>query len=554
MRNRKTITVDRKQLYEEIWSNSLHRTAIKYNAAEAKLKQSCIDADIPLPTLSFWGRKGVGYDVSSEITPLPESDIKSVEIVLKGEKAQSEKTVKKHPAKQTKKKSEKASITTMEKEPSVKEGIVVLSRQEFYEEIWQQRNMAEISRKYDIPSTRLITLCKASVIPIPKYGYGWYYSSKKDPLPESRQTEVMLYTRKARYKGALGEWQEYIRYLSDLNNVQEEPTKKSLRQIMKGGTNVSNGETTDNDAILADLMQSDYLRLMDNRVREEIFTQAITINTVKKGRLHNDVIRYRNTIDAWEKQGSRNYYDRIDPPSNVKNFSKASRKRVFAILDVLYRAIEPFGGTVTKDFDIAIGKDVIGIEIVEGKDDIPHVMTKDEARKLVEYNDAKRHGRYAWEPQIPKYDHPYNGRLRIRVGNSWRDSTRASYGDSKDGELIEDQLGEILITIFVKSEHERIEREKREEEQRRREEERRIAEERRQRIELEKEKTNELIKCAEDYHIAQNIRIFVKAKIGEGVISDELRAWTEWALKKADWIDPIIQREDEYLGKRRGDS
>ena len=89
---------------------------------------------------------------------------------------------------------------------------------------------------------------------------------------------------------------------------------------MKGGTNVSDGEATDNDAILADLMQSDYLRLMDNRVREEIFTQAITINTVKKGRLHSDVVRYRNAIEAWEKQGSRNYYDRIDPPSNVKNY------------------------------------------------------------------------------------------------------------------------------------------------------------------------------------------------------------------------------------------
>ena len=27
--------------------------------------------------------------------------------------------------------------------------------------------------------------------------------------------------------------------------------------------------------------------------------------------------------------------------------------------------------------------------------------------------------------------------------------------------------------------------------------------------------------------------------------------WIEWALKKADWYDPSIATEDEYLGKRQ---
>lgn len=27
--------------------------------------------------------------------------------------------------------------------------------------------------------------------------------------------------------------------------------------------------------------------------------------------------------------------------------------------------------------------------------------------------------------------------------------------------------------------------------------------------------------------------------------------WIEWALKKADWYDPSIETEDEYLGKRQ---
>jgi len=209
-------------------------------------------------------------------------------------------------------------------------------------------------------------------------------------------------------------------------------------------------------------------------------------------------IRYKNAIAAWENQGHRNYYDRIEPPPNVTMFSKASRKRVFALLDNIYRAVEYFGGRATKNFDIAIGKDIVEIEIVEGKDDIPHVMTKEEAKQLVEYNDAKRRGRYAWEPKIPKYDHPYNGRLRVRIGDNRWNHTRVSFGDDKDGTLLEDQFGEILITIFEKAEKERIDRERREEEQRRIEEERRRAEERRQRIELEKKKTETLIRDAED--------------------------------------------------------
>ena len=550
MKNRKTIKVDRKQLYDEIWTNSLHKTALKYNASEAKFKQACIDADIPLPTLSYWGNKGVGKDVSADIVPLPESDIEMVEIVLKSEHTKSEESVKKQSEKKANPKPKKSNEDNKkqhqktEKEKDKDKGIVVLSRLEFYDELWNQRNMTELSRKYDIPVSRLTVLCKASNIPIPKGGYSYYWG-KKEPLPESNQTKVKLYTRKAKFKGALAEWQEYIKSLNELNGIPEEPIRKTLRQIMNG----ENDET-----ILSDLMNSEYLFLMDSNRREEIFTAAINLDTHNRRQLHSDAIRYKNAIDAWENQGHRSYYDRIEPPPNATLFSKASRRRVFALLDTIYRAVEPFDGRATKTFDVAIGKDVVAIEIAEGKDDVPHVMTKEEAKQLVEYNDAKRRGRYAWEPKIPKYDHPYNGRLRIRIGDNRWNHTRVSFGDDKDGELLEDQLGEILITIFEKVEVARVDREKREEDQRRIEEEKRRAEERRQRIELEKKKTERLIRDAEDYHIAHTIRLFVKARTDMFSDSDEIKEWADWALEKADWIDPIIQRADEYLGRRNRDS
>ena len=83
---KKTISADRQALYEEIWENSLHKTAMKYNTTDSKLKEACVAARIPLPTQSYWSKKHMGIDVSSEIVPLPPSDESVVVIILKTER------------------------------------------------------------------------------------------------------------------------------------------------------------------------------------------------------------------------------------------------------------------------------------------------------------------------------------------------------------------------------------------------------------------------------------------------------------------------------------
>ena len=62
-------------------------------------------------------------------------------------------------------------------------------------------------------------------------------------------------------------------------------------------------------------------------------------------------------------------------------------------------------------------------------------------------------------------------------------------------------------------------------------------------------RTNELVNKAEDYRIASEIRAYITAMIesGDGSVTKQ---WIEWAKEKADWYDPTIAREDEYLGKR----
>ena len=52
------------------------------------------------------------------------------------------------------------------------------------------------------------------------------------------------------------------------------------------------------------------------------------------------------------------------------------------------------------------------------------------------------------------------------------------------------------------------------------------------------------------YRIAKEIREYIQAMIDSGN-EDITPEWIEWALKKADWYDPSIATEDEYLGKRQ---
>ena len=89
-------------------------------------------------------------------------------------------------------------------------------------------------------------------------------------------------------------------------------------------------------------------------------------------------------------------------------------------------------------------------------------------------------------PQIRKYDHVFNGKLRIVFGEK-------NYLRDNEFQRLEDRLGDILIRFYDKSEENRIERERREEEQRIREAEQRRKEEIRERKNLESQRTNFLM-------------------------------------------------------------
>lgn len=130
------------------------------------------------------------------------------------------------------------------------------------------------------------------------------------------------------------------------------------------------------------------------------------------------------------------------------------------------------------------------------------------------------------------------------------------YKDS-DNEPLEDQVGKIILEILQTANKTLIEEKLKE-----REREREIEESRRQRR-LEQIRKGELKEiellqqAASDWDMAQRIRNFaydMEAKIND--VTDEgkrekLLQWLKWARDKADWIDPLTEKEDELLGKSK---
>ena len=129
-----------------------------------------------------------------------------------------------------------------------------------------------------------------------------------------------------------------------------------------------------------------------------------------------------------------------------------------------------FGARLDSIADLYGKVDYIQLSFSEETTEIPHELTKEERMSLLKYEDERKRYRWANKPQIRKYDHIHNGRISIGVGLKRR---------FRDGKLItlEEQLGDLMIAIFIAINDAKIAREEREEAERKRQEEQRKREE-----------------------------------------------------------------------------
>lgn len=422
-------------------------------------------------------------------------------------------------------------------------GIVKLTRKQLYDEIWEL-SVAGVARKYNLNYGKLIAACKAENIPFPSSGYWTKKNMGKDvsnevvDLSGLEEAEIPLITNDATIKHIRKAKAEIV------NNVQA-GIIEDLEVVATEGLQQNKAENISkwSDGILGFLEETE---------RNRVLELACNLQINQNARLHKTLVQYKKDIADYKKKlkeaQSRQYYNaRYNKPENepefFKEMSDECMSRAIAILDTVFKAIEYLGGSINSDLSVKIKSDIVRFRMIESQDQVKHELTKQEAQALVKYNDDVKNHRWASKPQIRKYDKVYNGKLRIVFGER-------SYIRDSVNEKLEERLGDILITLYEKAEENRQAREEREAAERRKLEEARRREENRQRKEQEICLVKELVNKAEDYKIAMEIRAYIQAMIDSGN-KDITPEWIEWAKKKADWYDPSVAIEDEYLGKRQ---
>ena len=389
-------------------------------------------------------------------------------------------------------------------------------REELYEEIWEI-SAKQVSLKYDLNYSDLLKKCREADIPIPKSGYWYRKKTGQDltdfiiPLPKNKVSEVHIYRK----------------------TLKNSKLKNTMRKEETSKENFIDNYTIDADSIKNSLSFLDKTKV--NRIIEVISDQTHYSNK----RLHKIVANLRDSIEEWNKRekaaaypyfDSRYRFNNLDKPRFVKDIPLSSLPRLYCFLNTLITIIEKLGDNITKDFDIKINKDIVSFEIVELTDKVNHELTKEEAKKLAEYNDSKRYDTYASKPRIRKYDYIPNGKFRFKIIN---------------GRYIKDSQQFIMIyQEYYKVKNLRIERE---EAARRYAEGMEIKRKLQEEIEEEKKRTLSLLNMLDDFQKANDLRKMADRLEVVGKISDDE---INWIRAKADWLDPVVSSTDELLGDR----
>ena len=387
-------------------------------------------------------------------------------------------------------------------------------RKKLYDEIWDI-SLTGVSKKYGLNYTKLVQVCKENNIPYPSSAYwtkknmGLDYSTEIVELPETEEKEIEV-------------------------------------QLKNTGVLIDE-KVSDKDKFINEFNLLNFLEEYEKRKVAEVICN-LSVDKHKKN--HKVIVEYKNKKKEERREERKDNY--FNPYYNIYNYvekgyfanvSKTQKDRCMKILSAIYFSIEELGGQVNSDFSLYIRDERVIIEIEELKDKVMHELTKEEAKKLLEYEECQKRHTYGYKPNIRKYDYVYNGKLKITCGDR-------KYIKETDKIKLEDKLGDIIIKLYEQSEEIKKERLEREKIARKQREEEERKEKIRNAKKSEVQRIKELINCTEDYKIACEIRNYIEAVSKKEKLTDEIKEWIKWANKKANWFDPTIDEEDELLGKR----
>lgn len=374
-------------------------------------------------------------------------------------------------------------------------------REKLYEEVWDYP-LAEIAEKYEISEATMRKHLKRLKIPLPPRGY-WQRIANGESVQKIDLPPV------------IGELKKYIRnyvirFRTDIDEISdEELSSKVDLHLLREDTKKLIIEKCSNIKVANQLRNPHQLI---SKHKEEVPNRRKIEKGLKKSKT--------NTHLASLKSESKAIL-----PIRV---SKSNLNRAYRILDVMLKSLDELEGNVSVAF---IDNQDIGHFVI--------LYTSFQFELLEENNSLVL-------------------KILAKDWMSFRNSSRKENLEFKDTpkQPMENQLGKIIYQLFVIANNffadykmeERIE--KREEEERERQ--RKL--EKMRRGELEEVK--QLTQAVADWDKARKIREFASDmelklhNIKDDIKREKLSNWLKWARDKADWIDPLVEKDDELLGKK----
>jgi hypothetical protein len=373
-------------------------------------------------------------------------------------------------------------------------------REKLYNEIWEEP-ASIVCKRYNVSDTTLRNWCTKYGIPLPYSGY-WSriragQKVKKTELPEVTG-EVRRFIRNYNLKYRIDidslSYDE-LNNISDLGMLREETQIKIIEKcsIIKVKDQLKNPHL-----LIKEYQEEIKYREKRNNALSKIDKKSKRYETVKS-QYHEDKEILSITV------------------------SNENQNRAFFFLDAIFKVIEEFEGYISTDYyrnsnaAIYLMESIIMFSLTESKN------------KLI----------FTVRPE----SYFEKSKLDVMV-----------FQDT-DELLLEYQLGEVIRKIFIVANKLlamdkliKLEKKRQEEVERRK----KLLEKARK---GELEEFKELLQLATDWENANKIRKFlcaVEEKSQEMADTEEKERINQWILKnrnRADWIDPLIESNDEVLGR-----
>ncbi len=389
-------------------------------------------------------------------------------------------------------------------------------RKRLYEEVWEQP-IGDVAERYGVTNEAIRKVCETLCIPTPPAGY-WVqlYADRnvpREPLPQfSGATTVRVPRPSSRGTSAKKASKDLLRFLPE----QERQRILGICQSIE-----VRGKLSAPHRLIAEFLDE----LTARRKREKE--------------------RQRWSSRSFDSYGTLPRQDEDKPVLDVQ-VSEGQLNRACRILDAFIRGIEELGGSIVIDAKdrrtyALMGEDRIRVKLVEKSKWTPHVLTaQEEARR-------KKERHFSASP----YDKVPTGELGLQFLYDY--SSKRVFSDTAKRSL-DSVLGTALVVLLEIGESLQVAREAQEAERRKRVEEelRRLEREELQQAELKR--VHALVHKATDWRTANEIRAYATAiesslaGVSDVNTLEEKRRWVQWAMEKADWLDPTVAAPDPILG------